>query len=520
MRFRRVGTTEMKHRALPAALLVAISLSASADSASAAVRPLWLGVEELAVLGSGGLSTESVSTRIASTKSKYQRISVSWRELQPSEPADPTGWEDSNFDRNAISQLDDAIRAASCPAECTTVTGAGLEVILQVEGAPDWAEGPDRPSSGTEWNELKTHLGAWKPDPVAFGNLAHALADRYNGEHHATSGYNHLLPKVTYFQAWNEPNLSTHLAPQYDSSFHRVSDTAYRNLLNAFYDGVLASGRSDVKTLGAGLSPSGDVAVFRASSPQDFARGVLCVKETNGVWTAIASCGPAKFNIWAQHPYDLQGTPARKPDYYRRRGMMADLPAFKAAVAAAVRLGTALPAEPKPLWVTEFDWWTNPPSREYGKPEPLASRYTADSLWRAWKAGAETLVWYGMRDNINWMGGLWNASQYVRSARELTPEIIAADKAKPLLRAFQWPFREVPGKTPYAWGVVPCRIAGQRVVVQQVVRRKWRSVVATTSSPSGTFVAPLNRRGKGVGRWRAVAANSCGGISPEWNSAW
>ena len=517
--FRRVGTVGMRHKALTATAAVAILLSAGAGTASAGVRPLWFGVEELSVLGSGQGSPEAISNRIASTKSKYQRISVSWRELQPTQPGDATGWQDSNFDQNAISQLDDAIRAASCPAECTTVVGAGLEVILQVEGAPDWAQGPDRPTTGAEGTELNRHPGAWKPDPTAFGNLAHALADRYDGTRHATSGYNHLLPKVTYFQAWNEPNLSTHLAPQYDGSFHRIADGAYRNLLNAFYEGLLASGRTDVRTLGAGMSPSGDVAVFKGSSPQEFARGVLCVKQTKGVWSVIPACGPAKFDIWAQHPYDIQGTPARRPDYYGRRGVMADLPAFKSAVAAAVRLGTALPAVQKPLWVTEFDWWTNPPSRQFGKAEPLASRYTADSLWRAWQSGAETLVWYGMRDNLNWMGGLWRASQYV-TARFLTPEIIAADKPKSLLRAFHWPFREVPGRVPYAWGVVPCREAGQKVVIAQVVRRKWRNIGSTTTSASGTFVYFLNRKGKGVGRWRAIAPRTCGGVSPEWNSAW
>ena len=509
----------MRLKALPAALTAAILLSSGVGSASAVVRPLWLGVEEISVIGSGAGAPVAVSGRIASTHSKYQRISVSWRELQPARPADATGWQDANFDQSAISQLDDAIRAASCPASCSTMTGAGLEVILQVEGAPDWAQGPGRPDVGGEGTELNRHPGAWKPDAAAFGNLARALADRYDGTRNST-GTKHLLPKVTYFQAWNEPNLSTHLAPQYDKSFTRLAGSAYRALLNSFHDGLLASGRSDVKTLGAGLSPFGHpVGVFQGSDPQDFAREVLCVKQAKGVWSAVASCGPAKFDIWAQHPYDLQSSPARKPDYLGHRGVMADLPAFKAALAAAVKLRTVEPAVAKPLWVTEFDWWTNPPSVKYGKPEPYASRYTADSLWRAWQSGAETLVWYGMRDNLNWMGGLWRASQYV-SPRDLTPQIIAADNAKPLLTAFQWPFREVPGKVPYAWGIVPCRLSGQKVVVQQFVSSKWRDSVTTITSPSGTFVTFLNRKYKGVGRWRAVAPSTCGGSSPEWNSGW
>jgi hypothetical protein len=182
------------------------------------------------------------------------------------------------------------------------MTGAGLEVILQVEGAPDWAQGPGRPDVGGEGTELNRHPGAWKPDPAAFGDLARALADRYDGTRSST-GTKHLLPKVTYFQAWNEPNLSTHLAPQYDKSFTRLAGSAYRALLNSFHDGLLASGRSDVKTLGAGLSPFGHpVGVFQGSDPQDFAREVLCVKQAKvGIYAGSCSLDlaePANQRDW------------------------------------------------------------------------------------------------------------------------------------------------------------------------------------------------------------------------------
>ncbi|MEI7560083.1 MAG: hypothetical protein WCJ63_05755 [Actinomycetes bacterium] len=509
----------MRYRSLTTAAFAAFFAMALPATAFAVPHPLWLGMEEMAGMGSGAGSPLALSKKIASTGVRFQRVSVSWRELQPTRPADATGWGDSNFDQSAISHLDDMLRAA---ADLRPGTGAGLPVLLQVESAPDWAQTSDRPGNGGVGSigaELSTHPGAWRPDATEFGNLAQALATRYDGnDRHNT--YDRLLPKVEYFQGWNEPNISTHLAPQELDSGAFVGADLYRALLNSFYTGLRAGGRTDVKVVAAGLSPFGRTrGIVQGTYPQAFARAVLCVQRRGSTWSAKGSCGPVSFDIWAQHPYDIVGSPSRGPDSSGQKGLMADIPAIRSAVAAAVRLGTALPKVAKRMWVTEFDWWTNPPSSAYGKSPALAARYTTDSLWHSWAAGVDALFWHGVRDNLNWSGGLWFASKYV-AVRDLTPEIIAADRAKPALKSFKWPFREVPRRTPYAWGIVPCRLAGQKVVIEQVVRRRWRPVTHGTSAPSGVFQIQLSKRGRGVGRWRAKAPASCGAYSQEWNSRW
>ena len=52
---------------------------------------------------------------------------------------------------------------------------AGLDVLLTVYSAPDWAEGPNRPDN--------LRPGSWMPDPKAFGEFGQMLATRYSGNY-------------------------------------------------------------------------------------------------------------------------------------------------------------------------------------------------------------------------------------------------------------------------------------------------------------------------------------------------
>ena len=81
----------------------------------------------------------------------------------------------------------------------------GLTPYLTVYDAPLWAQ-KDEPHP--------TNLGpypiaSWKPDAAQFGLFAHALALRYGGTVAA-------LPRVRYYEVWDEPNLSQYLSPQLD----------------------------------------------------------------------------------------------------------------------------------------------------------------------------------------------------------------------------------------------------------------------------------------------------------------
>ena len=116
------------------------------------------------------------------------RINLSWRGIVSGHPEDPRNPADPAYDFSAI---DTAVSAAD---------QRGLDVLITIYSAPDFAEGSNRPNGAAP--------GTWKPDPGAFGDFATAVASRYSGNFAG-------LPRVRYFQAWNEPNLSVYLTPQY-----------------------------------------------------------------------------------------------------------------------------------------------------------------------------------------------------------------------------------------------------------------------------------------------------------------
>lgn len=70
------------------------------------------------------------------------------------------------------------------------------------------------------------------PGSSRYGQFARAVAARYSG---SVPGF----PRVRLWRAWNEPNLSTFLLPQF-SGRQALSPTLYRNMLNAFAAGAHA----------------------------------------------------------------------------------------------------------------------------------------------------------------------------------------------------------------------------------------------------------------------------------------
>jgi hypothetical protein len=314
-----------------------------------------------------------------------------------------------------------------------------------------------------------------------------------------------------------------------------VAPVIYKRLLAAVRTGLALADRSDAKLVASGLGPFGKAAGVRDGiSPQDFTRATLCLKFVRSGRTKklakVPGCPAANFDVWSQHPYDIVGSPSREVDYDLRNGLLPDLPGIRATLDTATKLGTVVPAGRKGLWLTEFDWWTNPPNAIYGKAPSTVARWTAQSLYMAWRAKADSLFWFRSRDVPSWPGGLWYASDYIsspinwRSNRHLLPsqlttEDIAADRAKPALASFRWPFVVLTGSRPFAWGIVPCRVSGATIAVQQLVSRRWVTVATGTTSPSGVFTVGLRTKGRGVGRWRGTVTSApveCGKSSPVW----
>src|SRR2546423_7304870 len=144
----------------------------------------------------GGLSSEQRDVALAHARgagASMIRLSIGWNAVDVQQPSSRAEVRDPNWSGYRWGPVDSQVRA---------VLGAGLQPLIVADGlqsVPPWFEGPDRPPPGDA-----ARAGTWRPSAVAFNDFAHALAARYSGNWMDTGVR---LPRVRYFQAWNEPNL-------------------------------------------------------------------------------------------------------------------------------------------------------------------------------------------------------------------------------------------------------------------------------------------------------------------------
>jgi hypothetical protein len=383
------------------------------------------------------------------------RLGVSWRAIAASRPADPTNPFDPAY---SFGTLDQAVAEASA---------AGLTPLLTISGAPSYAERGKRPRG--------IAAGTWKPDPSLFGEFARAVASRY-------SGLNVGIPRVRYFQAWNEPNLSDHLAPQYKGK-RETAAPLYRRMLNAFYNGIKAVHSDNVVVTG-GTGPYGDDPGGDRTRPLVFWRDVLCLRGQEHL--RKTNCPQrAKFDVLAHHPINTSGPPTRSalnPDD-------ASTPDFKNVgkiLRAAERLHTTGTAGRHRLWATEIWWSSKPPDRRFGVSLGKQARYLEQALYVLYKQGASVVINLELQDPPR--------------GKPLAAGLLFADGSpKPSFEAFRFPFvTERRGNALRAWGKAPTT---GRLEIQRL-RQGWQTVQSLNVAEGQVFTSRLKLSGRQ--RLRAV----------------
>jgi len=426
-------------------------------------------------------------TLIRGAGARVVRIPVNWREVVDAAP--PAGFQASDPASPAYHfwRIDAAVQST---------LGAGLEPLLVVSHAPAFAEAPDR------WPYA--YPGSWAPDPSALQAFAAALARRYDGSFPDPLAPGGVLGRVRLLQAWNEPNLSRYLEPQWVVEHGRwsaFSPLLYRQLLNGFYTGVKSVELSDT-VVAAGVAPEGEPAGEGVMSPVPFLRGLLCLEGSGSVGPAgsartsrtaarprsasAARTGctqPPHFDVLAFHPLSVWDP--NIPAASALDVSISDMAKVTGLLRRAERLGTALPAGPKPVWVTELNW-ESAPQTPHGVPSDLQAPWLSRALHRLWVAGVSLVDWEFLIDPP---GGVSLASPtgptvvFPRpaglytlpgTAREDDP---ALAQPKPFVQGFAFPFD-------------PLRVDRGHVRVWAVLDRP------------GQFVL-LQRRGHG-GSWRTV----------------
>jgi hypothetical protein len=433
------------------------------------------------------------------------RLGVPWAGVATSQPADPTNPGSLSYD---FSSVDPVVRSAAAH---------GVDVLLTVNQAPTWAEGPGRPAGA--------NVGSWDPNPTHVASFMQAVAARYSGGF-APPGEPQ-LPAVKAIQVWNEPNQDFWLGPQFQGT-DIVGPDRYRAILNASYQAIKSVNPKMLVVTG-GTSPYGDNPGGPYPPPPNGPRvrpvqwwqDLLCVRDVKGkkskkkgrkaarkLVRAPGCGGRAMFDVLAHQPIDITGNGPLQHGPHRYDASTPDLGRVVSVLRASEKFGTASGGR-HPVWVTEF-WWDSKPPNPSGASLATQARWLQQSLYLFWKAGASTAINFAIQDT----------AEFPTTRNGFQSGIYFANgRPKPSLTAFRFPFvTERINRTKLrAWGKAP--VAG-KLRIQRRQGKRWVNVKRLRVGKGSVFQATLKLPGKQQLRavvggerslvWKQAAAGSAG----------
>ena len=431
-------------------LMLLVSSLITSEARATALRPLQFGYDDSLFTASESESREHWLETARQTGASIARIDVKWRAVAPEKL--PAGFDATNPASPGYEweTLDDAVRSAA---------DSGLTVLLTVYEAPSWAEGSGRPRN--------VELGSWKPQPPAYEQFAEAIASRYDGAYPDPLLPGTKLPRVRYFEAWNEPNLDTYLNPQWEGN-EWAGASRYRGLLNAFYSGIKASQPSATVIAGS-LAPFGDPPGGERTPPVLFLRSLLCLH--GGKLTPVACPEPAHLDILSDHPIAV-GAPSQSAS----SPLDVTTPDMGHLVTILEKAETdhlVLPRSKakKPLWVTEFWYDTNPPDPN-GVSLATQARWYEQDLYSFWQQGAQVAIELQIRDAPVGKGGYSFSNQSGAYFLDGSPKPSATAFRFPLVAHRTGPFKVA------VWGIAP---KGGKVKIQVLRKGGWKTLGTTST---------------------------------------
>ncbi len=454
------------------------------------------------------------------------RVTVLWRAIAPapSAAAPPAGFDPSN---PAAYPAANWVRYDRL-VEFAAARGIGVDFNVGAPG-PRWAMAAGAPSA-----KFATH---WYASASQFGRFVSALGRRYSGSSRAASGA--LIPRVSYWSIWNEPNQPGWLAPQWRHGV-MVAPVLYRGYVRAAFSALLRSGHSPARdTILVGeLAPEGAEAPTHTyqepTPPMPFLRALYCVDQSyrplTGAAAAALACPTRPGALRAENPGLFQATGfAHHPySFFLAPGVsmtdenfvpLADLGRLERgldAIFAAYGVHRRLP-----LYLTEYGYATHPPNPYSGVSLARQAAYLNEAEYLAWKdprvrALSQFLLYDSPPDTRFPRGSVryWSTFQ--------TGLLFAGGAPKPSLGAYRLPiFVPDPvlrGGKVFVWGRLrPARAGGAvRATVQ------WRAPAArlgavgelSATGPSAIVAGEVHLPGAGqlriawgpyASRWVTVA---------------
>ena len=291
----------------------------------------------------------------------------------------------------------------------------GIDLVFTITGpGPVWASSDPARSDKP-----------WDPSAVDFGHFVAAVGHRFSGNYSDEQPVQPpppsgglilgpqpppppaeppptVLPRVSMWSIWNEPNQPGWLRPQ-ASNLLPHSPRMYRALQDAGYAALHATGHgADTYLLGE-TAPRGSRTPEELSPmrPLQFIRELYCVDPSLQPYTgeaatargcppddagraAFAADHPGLFNAtgFAHHPYALEVPPsAREP--YRDNVTLATLPRLTDTLDRIFRLYGQ--SRKLPIWLTEYGYQTNPPDPIIGVSWRRQAAYLNEAEYMAYK---------------------------------------------------------------------------------------------------------------------------------------
>ncbi len=408
--------------------------------------------------------------RAVSRGAGVARLNIAWmdvapelrpRGFNPSDPASPGyNW----------SGTDSQIRG---------VTAHGLRVLFMVYSAPKWAQGAGRPADAG---------GTWRPNAAQLADFARAAATRYSGHYPDPLHPGKFLPRVSHWEAWNEPNLGANISPQWQhtqAGWVPASPSIYRPMLNAFYSAIKGVDPSNF-VVSAGTAPYGDAGPGNRGlrrwrvRPLTFYRELFCLTAS-----LHKHCpGSVHFDAIDHHPY-VFGPPTQLP-YWPTDIDIADMWKLARVLHSGERAGTVKPGGAQ-IWTTEVTWDSTPPSHTIDSvPIARQARYAEEALYLLWRQGVSTVLWLDIADftpvvNSDALayGGLYYAS----------------GAPKPSAIAFRFPFvsHRIDSTHVQAWGRAPA--AGTLLIEREIGIERWSVLARFHVGPHQVFQDTLRVSG-------------------------
>ena len=207
-------------------------------------------------------------------------------------------------------------------------------------------------------------------------------------------------PWVRYWLIWNEPNKRLWLRPTRAGIY-------VQHLLNPGYEAIHA------------VLPHAHVG-GGVTAPRGGLGGVAPV-----VWVRGMAAAHAKLDAYAHHPYP--SSPGETPS----SGGCKNCPSITMATLPKLLILVRRSFGPKPVWLTEYGYQTNPPDTFLGVPPKRQATMLSLAAMRAWRLPRVTmLIQYLYRDEV-------------ALSRFQTGLVFADDRPKPSLQAFRLPFAQM-----------------------------------------------------------------------------